>query len=317
MPVTAPLELPGFGSCSELLCEATALEPEIAAAELATAATGGERGRSMPDVDRCDPRATVRRKATHQAPQRTTPCRNIVALLALLVLALAPRAHAEPLPDRTERVIGLGRVWAKVKFFHPYLAYKDIDWDGALAAAIPKAEAATTVAQYRAAVQGMLAALGDPVTRVVEEPAPDATKPAPTDWLTTSSPGILEIKIAGFVAGGFDYYAGMRTKGTQVVTDAAKVKVLVVDMRASQAQASAAAFSVKQIQTALPAIDEWPLERSPCHVAIYDLTFKAIAISLGFTLCSPRCPHCRRPPTPRSSAPRAGCSRAGVPVGSR
>jgi len=190
--------------------------------------------------------------------------RHVATLIALLVLALAPRAYAETLPDGTERVIGLGRVWAKVKFFHPYLAYKDIDWDASLVAAIPKVEAATTVAQYRAAVQGMLAALGDPVTRVVEEPAADAARPAPTDWLTTPSPGILEVKLAGFVAGGFDD-VGMRTKCAQVVTEAAKAKVLVVDMRASQAQASATAFAVKQFENALPAIDEWPLERSIEH----------------------------------------------------
>jgi len=190
--------------------------------------------------------------------------RRVATIVALLVLALVPRARAETLPDGTERVIGLGRVWAKVKFFHPYLAYKELDWDAALVAAIPRVEAATTVAQYRAAVQGMLAALGDPVTRVVEEPAPDAAKPAPTDWLTTPSPGILEVKIAGVVAGGFDF-AGMRTKGAQVVTDAAKAKVLVVDMRTSQAQASTAAFAAKQFEDALPAIDEWPLERSIEH----------------------------------------------------
>jgi len=190
--------------------------------------------------------------------------RRVATIGALLVLALAPLARAEPLPDGTERVIGLARVWAKVKFFHPYLAYKDVDWDAALVAAIPRAEAATTVAQYRTAVQGMLAALGDPVTRVVDEPAPDATKPAPADWLTTPSPGVLEIKIAGFVAGGFDY-VGMRAKGAQVVAEAAKAKVLIVDMRTSQAQAAAAVFAVKQFENALPAIDEWPLERSIEH----------------------------------------------------
>lgn len=127
--------------------------------------------------------------------------RRVATIVALLAIAIAPRARAEPLPDGTERVIGLGRVWAKVKFFHPYLAYKDLDSDAALVAAIPRAEAATTVAQYRAAVHGMLAALGDPVTCVVDEPAPDAVKPTPADWLTTPSPGILEVKLAGFVAG--------------------------------------------------------------------------------------------------------------------
>jgi C-terminal processing protease CtpA/Prc len=187
-----------------------------------------------------------------------------VALAALL--AVAPRAHADPLPDRTERVIGLGRVWAKAKFFHPYLAYKDLDWDAALVAAIPKAEAATTVAEYRAAVQGMLAALGDPVTRVIDVPAADAAKPgpAPTDWLTTPAPGILAIQVAGLVTDGFDP-VGIRAKGAQVVTEAAKAKLLIVDLRLPAARAGFGGYAVTQILDALPAIDDWPLERSLEH----------------------------------------------------
>ena len=29
----------------------------------------------------------------------------------------------------TERLAGLGRLWGAAKFFHPFLAYKEIDWD--------------------------------------------------------------------------------------------------------------------------------------------------------------------------------------------
>ena len=104
----------------------------------------------------------------------------IAAVAAAISLAPPPLARAESLPDPTERVIGLGRVWAKVKFYHPYLAYKDIDWDAALVAAIPKAEAAKTPTEYRAAVQGLLAALKDPVTRPIDAPAP-GTQPPPAE----------------------------------------------------------------------------------------------------------------------------------------
>lgn len=194
----------------------------------------------------------------------TRRLQRVVTLVALLATTIAPRAHADPLPDRTERVVGLGRVWAKAKFFHPYLAYKDIDWDAALVAAIPKAEAATSIAEYRAAMQGMLAALGDPVTRVLDAPAPEAAKPGPTDWLTTPAPGILELKLAGLLAEGFDP-AGMRTKAAQVMTEAAKAKLLIVDLRMPSAQAAGGAYAATQILDALPAIDEWPLERSLEH----------------------------------------------------
>jgi C-terminal processing protease CtpA/Prc len=189
---------------------------------------------------------------------------HVVTLVGLLALGITPRAHAEPLPDQTERVMGLGRVWAKAKFFHPYLAYKALDWDAALVAAIPKAEAATTVAEYRAAVQGMLAALGDPVTRIIDPPAPAAPKPAPTDWLTTPAPGIVALKIAGFVTGAFDP-VGMRTKAAEVATEAAKAKLLIVDMRMPAELAGGAAYAATQILDSLPAIDEWPLERSIEH----------------------------------------------------
>jgi len=188
-------------------------------------------------------------------------CFSIALTSAVMLgIAAAPLVRAEPLPDRTERVIGLARVWAKAKFYHPYLAYKDIDWDAALVGAIPKAEAATTLAEYRAAVQGMLAALHDPVTRIIDAPAA-APEKAPADWLTTPSPGVLEVKLSALTAGGFDYVA-MRAKGMQVGAEAAKAKVLIVDLRGA---ADLAGYAVEQLLDALPAIDAWPLERSLEH----------------------------------------------------
>ncbi len=77
-------------------------------------------------------------------------------------------------PDRAARLAGLFRVWGAIKFFHPWLAYKEVDWDAALVAAIPAAERATARQPYAAAVARMLAALGDPATRVL----PDSELPA-------------------------------------------------------------------------------------------------------------------------------------------
>ena len=66
--------------------------------------------------------------------------------LFLAVLCLAPaRAQApqtpaveKPSENQTERLAALGKLWGAVKFFHPFLAYRDIDWDGALVKAIPR-----------------------------------------------------------------------------------------------------------------------------------------------------------------------------------
>ena len=66
-----------------------------------------------------------------------------------------------------QRLVGLARVWGQVKYFHPALTHRsDIDWDSALVAAIPRVRTAQTSSEYGAAVQTMLSALDDPLTRV-------------------------------------------------------------------------------------------------------------------------------------------------------
>ncbi len=120
-------------------------------------------------------------------------------LLLILAIALAgPSASADPFPDKTERVVGVGRVWAQVKFFHPWLGYKAIDWDGAFTQALPKIEAATTTDEYRAALKAMLDKLGDPVTHVIAAPAATAKPTATGEWLTTPAPGVVLADLDGF-----------------------------------------------------------------------------------------------------------------------
>jgi C-terminal processing protease CtpA/Prc len=102
--------------------------------------------------------------------------------LILTSLCLIPvRAQVGPLtlePAQTERLAGLARLWGAVKFFHPVLAYRDIDWDGALIKAIPAVKSARTPTEYRTAINGMLAALGDPVTTAEATSTDDRPAPA-------------------------------------------------------------------------------------------------------------------------------------------
>ncbi len=72
---------------------------------------------------------------------------------------------------RVERIGGLIRAWGSIKFFHPFLAYRPIDWDAALISAIPKVEVAKSADDYGEAVQSMLRQLNDPETRVLGETA--------------------------------------------------------------------------------------------------------------------------------------------------
>jgi len=68
--------------------------------------------------------------------------------------------------DETERLATLGKVWFEVKYLHPYLAYREADWDQALSAAIPKVKAATGPDEFAAAVDSMLRTLDDPMTHI-------------------------------------------------------------------------------------------------------------------------------------------------------
>lgn len=64
----------------------------------------------------------------------------------------------------TERLAALGRLWGTIKYFHPYLAYKDIDWDGALIKVIPQVKAARAPDEYRQAISNLLQVLDDQAT---------------------------------------------------------------------------------------------------------------------------------------------------------
>lgn len=75
---------------------------------------------------------------------------------------------------RIERLAGLCRVWGAAKFFHPYLAYKDIDWDAALVSAMPAVSGASSTDDYTKAITHLLSALDDPGTRVLDPAALEA-----------------------------------------------------------------------------------------------------------------------------------------------
>lgn len=109
-------------------------------------------------------------------------------LLALTLIPAIPPVSAQTAashPQHIERIARVGRLWGEVRYLHPYLAYRDIDWDAALLAALPRIREAKTPEEYGAAVQSMLATLDDPATRVLpkreERPPrkpPSTEKPA-------------------------------------------------------------------------------------------------------------------------------------------
>lgn len=98
-------------------------------------------------------------------------CALSVFLLCLTVVPAQPQQPADE-AARIERLVALGKVWGAIKYFHPYLGYReDIDWDKAAVEAIAKVNAAKTSADYASAVEEMLKTLGDPATRVLRTSA--------------------------------------------------------------------------------------------------------------------------------------------------
>ena len=169
-------------------------------------------------------------------------------------------AFADALPGVDARLLALARVWAKVKFFHPYLAYKDLDWDAALLRAIPKVEAASDVAQLRAAIDAMLRTLEDPVTRTLER-LDDALQPPAADWLSTPSQDVASARLIRMTGKPADA-GSFREKVAKLAEAAARAKVLVLDLRGTSWGASSL---LEQLDDLTPAIQGWPLERVVEH----------------------------------------------------
>ena len=186
----------------------------------------------------------------------------MVRRVACLLLLWVGVSSAQPaFPDKNARLVELAQVWAKVKVFHPYLGYKDLDWDAALVAAIPKVEAATTPAAYRAAMQDMLGKLGDPVTRMIDTPAP-ATPPASPALLTWLTPEIAQISLQAY----FEQDGPMTGASMKLIADTAKAKVIVFDLR----NAGWSDFMSGQFDDLWPAIREWPVQRVVEHEGFRD-----------------------------------------------
>ncbi|HEU4871208.1 MAG TPA: S41 family peptidase [Pyrinomonadaceae bacterium] len=118
-------------------------------------------------------------------------------LLVLAIVCQGAWAQKQSSPDdaRVARLVGLAKVWGTVKYFHPYLAYRDIDWDKALIEAIPKVNAARTPADYQAAVNQMLAVLNDKSTRAEIQMNPPTSAPKTTEAkLVRKENGVLVIE---------------------------------------------------------------------------------------------------------------------------
>ena len=94
----------------------------------------------------------------------------------------------------TNRLAQTCKLWGRIKYLHPYLAYRDIDWDAALVNALPKIMASSDAQSYAKAVGEMLEVLRDPATRVERNSTESESDAAPVTS-SLNDDGILLVKL--------------------------------------------------------------------------------------------------------------------------
>ena len=140
--------------------------------------------------------------------------------------------------DPVEDLAALGRLWGTIKFVHPYLAYKDIDWDGALVKTIPLVMQADSDEAFRSAIDHMLSELDDPDTFVLEKRESGSRRRWPIGERAAAPR--LDETADGFAVLSVTDEQAFATPGTAeafgaLVAQAGESKGLIFDLRSSAA----------------------------------------------------------------------------------
>ena len=155
---------------------------------------------------------------------------------AAVLLAGQPQATAPADAVRIERLAALGKVWGAVKYFHPFLGYReDIDWDAPLVAAVAKVRKANSAEEYADAVQGMLDMLGDRATKLLRKPF---TRPGPAPAKKAdrqpsyrkTDDGVLIVTLNDYTDLGD--YMGAQERIKAIVKEIPSARAVLFDLRA-------------------------------------------------------------------------------------
>jgi hypothetical protein len=179
-----------------------------------------------------------------------------MCILLLTVAAAQAAAQAPPTADsaRIQRLAGLCKVWGAIKYFHPDLATKDIDWDAALVKTIDKVNAAQSADEYRDALNYLLTFLGDPLTKVVEKQtgkAEVAGAAAPQRVFRLTDDKIAIVAMTDYSQFSADSKTDELRKA---LTDAAQAKAIVLDLRRLSGNDSDVFFFLSSFNQAFPTL---------------------------------------------------------------
>ncbi|MCU1228866.1 MAG: hypothetical protein JWO97_1750 [Acidobacteria bacterium] len=149
--------------------------------------------------------------------------------LIVVILTLAVASSSVAAEPRVERLAKLAEVWSFVRFAHPWLMYKEIDWDAPLVHAIPNVRAAKNDEEFANAIGAMLAELHDPATRVAKTATHHQPEKSQLPFTRWEGDDVLVVNLGPFVDRG-DYDA-VYQGGAAVSRDVAKAKNVVIDLR--------------------------------------------------------------------------------------
>lgn len=164
-------------------------------------------------------------------------------LLLIGCLVLPPVSNAATPADaetlRLQRLSDVAALWNEIKYFHPYIGTRPVGWDKALVDTLPRINAAKNPADYRAAIDGMLAELRDPSTRTLDVASKAATLPNAHDDASPTvrmDAGVLRVDIARMSAaadasGSNAAFEKLLQPALQAMATA---KALVIDARATR-----------------------------------------------------------------------------------
>jgi C-terminal processing protease CtpA/Prc len=230
-----------------------------------------------------------------------------------------------------ERLAQVAKLWGLVRYLHPFLAYKTIDWDRAWAAAVPAIRAARTPAAFAAAIDGMLAALDDPATRVLRpgtetpasqaggEPRALAAAPAapaaPVAGAAGVAPALAHWAAEGVLVVDLRPYANehggeLAGRLPELGRDLAAARAVVIDLRAAPADKTRRRDHSEALAVLAPRLISRPL-RAPVERVVFRSGFvppegTSYAYSFGFlSLAALSFEPAAQSPAAESSAPSA------------
>ncbi len=111
-------------------------------------------------------------------------------LIFILLFILSSFSFAQqPLTSiQINRLADAGKVSGYIKYFHPFLQYKNINWDSAFAANVEGIINSKTKEEYAAVMRNMFLVLNDGLTTVAKVPGEDSNyKVQPLNYFVKDS----------------------------------------------------------------------------------------------------------------------------------